>query len=164
MRMAEAELIFSVSTIHEKIMEIDKKIDAELMTCTKVLSEFETVSAAKKISSLICERKELIKRLQIAEKKKLAVARLIWIKDNITIISARKSDIFRNLDLDEITAKRDEIEIKTEIEEMKLDKILDESGASSGEYKKILEIVKSVILDDESVKIAKVEIECLSLK
>jgi len=164
LRIRVAELECQHSTFMRQLKEADDKIEINLNAGKNAASEIETQFAARQVMNQMMVKKELFQQILATENKQLAVTNLLRLKEEKKNLAHQKHDLFNQIDVDQLLEERENNEIKTDIEKMRVTEILASTSIGSpDDYAQILGLIKALSVDDENIESARLEVEKLTL-
>lgn len=163
LKMQNSELDVKLTKIKTDINLLNEKIEMALGKAKEAETDMDQKIAAREITTLVQNKKELVGKYFRVQDKKNAIERLIRLKEDEESIFGTDNDFFDKIDLDSLEDTQEEKEIRQDVENMRVEKILSKPE-SSEDYEKILQIIKSVNHDDESIETAKTDLDKLSLE
>lgn len=162
LKMSDAQMEFRIQSIQKEIKEVDQQISDCLLKGKTILNDIEQQSLARTISRLVDQQRDLIQKLDAAETKRHALLRLINIKESELSLSGKQNDIIDNIDLKSVANAQEDFDVENEMSQRRAKQILQTLDGNQ-DYDRILAILKAESLDDESVTVAKAEIDDLTL-
>ena len=162
LKMSDAQMEFRIQSIQKEIKEVDQQISDCLLKGKTILNDIEQQSLARTISRLVDQQRDLIQKLDAAETKRHALLRLINIKESESSLSGKQNDIIDNIDLKSVANAQEDFDVENEMSQRRAKQILQTLDGNQ-DYDRILAILKAESLDDESVTVAKAEIDDLTL-
>lgn len=161
LKMQNSELEVKLTKIKADIDLLSEKIEKTLGKAKEAETDVDQKIVAREITNLVQNKKELVGKYFRVQDKKNAIERLIRLKEDEESIFGTGNDFFDRIDVESLEDAQEEKEIRQDIENMRVEKILSKPE-SSEDYEKILQIIKSVNHDDESIETAKTDLDKLS--
>lgn len=161
LKMQNSELEVKLTKIKADIDLLSEKIEKALDKAKKAETDMDQTIVAREIANLVQNKKELFGKYVRVQDKKNAIERLIRLKEDEESIFGADNDFFDRIDVESLEAAQEEKEILQDVENMRVEKILSKSE-SNEDYGRILQIVKSVNHDNESIETAKKDLDKLS--
>ncbi|MDD4429326.1 MAG: hypothetical protein PHG64_13195 [Paludibacter sp.] len=164
LRIMAAELEYQHYSFMRQLKEADDKIEINLNAGKNAASEIETQFAARQVTNQMIIKKELLQQILATENKQLAVTNLLRIKEEKKDLAHQKHNIFNQIDVGLLLEERENNEIKTDIEKMRVTEILASTSIESpDDYAQILDLIKALSVDDGNIESARLEVEKLTM-
>ena len=160
-----AELECQYSTLMRQLKEADEKIEVNLNAGKNAASEIETQFAARQVTNQMMIKTELLQQILATENKQLAVTNLLRIKEEKKNLAHQKHDLFNQIDVDQLLEERENKEIQSDIDKMRVTEILTSTSIGSpDDYEQILGLIKALSIDENTIESVRIEIKKLTME